>query len=212
MRSDVSFAARGPGQLLTVRPTLIWKRLKKKLPEKAYVNMEEENMSTLKNLLFLVALLGATVAGYFVGARSGQDAKEALARLEAETKLAEAEHKKTTEQLNAKVTSLTANYDKEKKQIDADYAARHDKLSALLATRDAAIVDLKKRNSNDLVEIGKLRAHLEDPVSPEDRQATLNQIGERRADQKDAKLALRGEFCLKIPVPKEILASLQEGK
>jgi hypothetical protein len=169
-------------------------------------------MSSVRNIILLVVLIAGGVAGYFIGARNGQDAKEALAKLEEATKLGEAEHKKTTAELQAQVTSLTTKFEADKKQINADYSAKQDKLSALLGSRDKTIKDLKDRRSGDQSEIVRLRAHMNDPMSAAEKQANLERIAQLEKDRRDTVLAMRGEQCLAVAVPKDNLATLQENK
>jgi hypothetical protein len=169
-------------------------------------------MSSLRNIILLVALLAAGVAGYFVGARSGQDAKEALAKLEDATKAGEAEHKKTTAELQAQVTSLTAKYDAAKQQADAGDKLKRDQLSALLAAREKTIADLKARRSSELGEIERLRLHLNDAQSPQEKQALLDQIARLKDEVKAAGRAEVGQKCLDVAVPKDMLETLRGDK
>lgn len=169
-------------------------------------------MDSLRNIVVLVALLAGGVAGYFIGSRSGQDAEKALAKLEAASKDGEAEHKKATAELQSQVTALSVKYEAEKQQINADSAARRDKLAAALAARDKAIGELKARGRNDQSEIRQLQVHLNDVPSPKDKQATLERIAILEGDKHSAFLEARGEQCLGLPVPKAVLATLREDK
>ena len=169
-------------------------------------------MDSLRYVILLVALLAAGVAGYFVGARSGQDAKEALARLEAAGKEGDAEGRKTKAELESKLATLNARYEAEKTRIDSELAISHDKLAALLAARDKTIGDLKARSASDQSEIRQLRLTLVDAKNPGDKQATLERIARLEDDAHAALVDARGNQCLKVPVPKAILETLLEPK
>ena len=169
-------------------------------------------MDTIKKIVLLAALLASAVAGYFVGSQTGKEAKETIAKLEEASKLADAEHKKTVDELKATVSSLNSDFEVKKKQIADAFDSQRGDLLAQLAARQKTIDELKARQLKVQDEIDRLRSHLNDSQSAQERQALLDRIAVLEAEKQATATALRGEECLGVRVPKRVLATLQGEK
>ena len=163
----------------------------------------------MKNIVLLIAMLATGVAGYFVGAREGEEAKEALARVEQAVKAKEADAQKTKTALEKRIGELTAEHDKEVARINQDYEKQKADWNVLLAGRDKRIKELTAANGGTLKEIEKLRSALEQSASPEQRKALEEKIAQLEQEMEARAIEIAGLKCSALKVPADMLSKLR---
>lgn len=162
----------------------------------------------MRNLVLLIAMLAAGICGYFVGSWSGRDAKEALARVEASARESEAAFRKTTQDLEARLGTLSAAHDQEKQKIKDEFKKQEDVLAGAVATRDQRINELQRSRKTIQAEIADARARLAAAKTEAERKAAEVDIGKLQKQEQVVAVTVDGEQCAAVKVPPSLLAAL----
>ena len=161
----------------------------------------------MRYFLQLVVLLVGVAAGWFGGSWSGRSAKEALAKVEETGRALETEHKKQVDDLNARMSTLTSDYSRDKQAQDQAHAQQVKEMDTLLAGAKGRVADLEKARNDSLAKLQQLKSDRATAATPEARKALDAQIAAQESSVKQQTVSISGEQCLATPVPAQVLAS-----
>ncbi len=165
----------------------------------------------MRNLVLLIVLLLGGAAGWYAGGWSGKDAKAALARAEETGKAAAAAHTAEADTLKAKLVSLGAEFERDKKKLEGEHSRQRSEASALIASSQSRIAELGKARSGSQATLQSLRAELANAKTPQDKQAITERIVIKEVEVQRQDTQIAGETCLAVPVPERLLATWRGG-
>jgi chromosome segregation ATPase len=162
----------------------------------------------MRNLVLIVAMVAAGLAGFFLGGWSGRDAKEALARVEASARESEAQYQKTTKDLQAKLAALGSEHEQATQKIKDDFKKQEDAFASAVKVRDQRIVDLQRSRQGIQAEIADAKARLAAAKTEADRLAAQADIGKLQKKEEVVVATVEGEQCANVKVPPSLLTAL----
>ena len=165
----------------------------------------------MRNLVLLIVLLLGGAAGWYAGGWSGKDARAALARAEETGKSAAAAHTAEADALKAKLASLGADFERDKKQLEDAHNRQRSEADALIASSQSRIADLGKARTGSQTELQRLRTELAAAKTPQDRQVIAERIVIKEVEVQRQDNQIAGETCLAAPVPERLLVTWRGG-
>lgn len=162
----------------------------------------------MRNLVLLLAMAAAGVAGYFLGSWSGRDAKEALARVEAAARESEAQYQKTTKDLQAMLAALGSEHEQATQKIKDEFKQQEAAFASAVKARDQRIVELQRARQGIQAEIADAKARLAAAKGEADRKAAEAEVGRLQKQEQVVVATVEGEQCANVKVPPSLLAAL----
>lgn len=162
----------------------------------------------MRNLVLIVAMVAAGLAGFFLGSWGGRSAKEALARVEASARESEAQFQKTTKELQTRLAALGSEHEQATQKIKDDFKQQEDAFASAVAARDQRITELQRSRKGIQAEIADARARLAAAKSEADRKAAEAEIGKLQKQEQVVVTTVEGEQCANVKVPPSLLTAL----
>jgi chromosome segregation ATPase len=162
----------------------------------------------MRNLVLIIAMVAAGLAGYFLGGRGGRGAKEALARVEASARESEAQYQKTTKDLQARLAALGSEHEQATQKIKDEFKQQEAAFASAVKARDQRIAELQRSRQGIQAEIADARARLAAAKSEAERLAAQADIGKLQKQEQVVVATVEGEQCANVKVPPSLLTAL----
>lgn len=166
----------------------------------------------MRNLVLLIAMVAAGVAGWWAGSWKGRDAIAALEKAKTIGEQVQTAHAQETAALKSRLEAIGAEFAQQQKAREEQFAGARQALETALSGRERTLLALRSSSAGKALQLAEVQKAAEAPGrSAEERAAMQAEIVRLKTELDAERLRAAGLECTKVAVPEELLTPLRVG-